>query len=270
MATTAAPIPEPATRSVGSSPTLRSLRAPRAPNVTPGSAMAPLSTVAGQGGGMASPITPWNAGNNLTRTQVNPVDPADTAASRGAMFTALKGLQTLPDRQQLALDALQLFDEQTDAGYQQRLREVGQRAAKLGRMGSGMTTSELSDVFVARERDRDAVKRGLANEAAGMQLDDQLSRLGAIGALNQQLFGQDAFKRGEVRSERDFQYGVGRDEDTHLLATLQTLLPLAYGGNPSDALLGASGGAQQGAGQSAAGVAQLIMEAIRRRTSGDQ
>lgn len=233
---------------------------------------APALPLTGAGGAAATgtapgPITPWGAGNNLVGAQVNPVDAGDTAASRGQMGTALQSLNSLPDRQTLALDALNLFDEQTDAGYQQRLRGVGQQAAKFGRLGSGMTTSELGDVFVARERDRDHVKRSLANETAGMALSDQLDRLGAIGAVNQQQFGQDTIKRGEVRGERDFQHGVGRDADQHWLQTLQTLLPIAYGGNPSDAYFAAGADARQQSGQTNQALGQLLLEALRGRNT---
>lgn len=272
------------------------LSAFNAPNVNPvPNGMAPLSATAGgppvgmppaaapgtMGGGQsAGPISTWGGNNTLVGSQVNPVNRADTETARGMMLPALQSLQTAPDRSQLALDALKLFDDQTEAGYQQRLRGVGQQAAKLGRVGSGMTTSELNDVFVARERDRDAVKRGLANDAASQTLSDRLATLGAIGGVQGQLAGQDTAARQEVRGERDYQFGVTRDDrdfaygadrdaDQFWLQTLQTLAPYAYGGNPSGTQLAASAGQSQQAGQSAQNVWTLIEEALRRRRGSE-
>jgi hypothetical protein len=67
-------------------------------------------------------------------------------------MTSLQGLSSAPDRAQLAAQALQLQRTMTEPQFQQDMRSVGQKAAAFGRTGAGMTTNELTDVALAREK----------------------------------------------------------------------------------------------------------------------
>lgn len=138
-------------------------------------------------------------------------DPSgESVESRQLAMQALRRVMGGPDRAQLANQALELFDESSDPAYQQRLRGVGQKAAALGRVGAGMTTNELTDVFTTRERDRDRLKRGLALETAQQELGDRFGRLSAATGAGGQFRGEDlaeaGFRQGlrmEDRGERD-------------------------------------------------------------------
>jgi hypothetical protein len=153
-----------------------------------------------------------------------------------------------PDRGQLAQDMYGVLEERARPGFDQRLRSVGQKAAAWGRMGAGLTTSELGDVEMTHNRDLDLSRRQLAAEGAGYTLDDRLKQLGAakdvfgavssannaasMGAqeLNQQnfnnmltlgrdiygresdAFGRDVGERNYSRGDEYGQFDVGRSK----------------------------------------------------------
>lgn len=111
----------------------------------------------------------------------------ESDAARRYASEALGSLNGAPSRAQLAADAFDLIQQRGAPQYEQELRGVGKRAAALGRIGAGMTTNELTDVFSQRQRDLDLTRRELANSAAGMELSDRTNRLssslGAMGAF---------------------------------------------------------------------------------------
>jgi hypothetical protein len=124
------------------------------------------------------------------------------------------GLENLqgPDRAKLAMDAFQRFQEQGDPAYQTRLREVGQKAAALGRIGAGMTTSDLGDVNVRREQELLREQGRLSGEAAGLSLQDRLaaqsgleSGAGTLAGLGGEEFNRGIQQRHELRGERGYQ-----------------------------------------------------------------
>jgi hypothetical protein len=115
----------------------------------------------------------------------------DTQNLRGQVLSGVSGLNSSPNRQQLASDAFKLLQEQSQPQYEQDLRGVGQKAAALGRIGSGMTTSDLGDVAQRRNEYFGQQARGLAGDAASQQLQDQLNRLSATQGAYGQLAGQD-------------------------------------------------------------------------------
>lgn len=84
-----------------------------------------------------------------------------------------------PDRGQIANDLYGVLEERARPGFEQRLRSVGQKAAALGRVGAGLTTSELGDVETLHNRDLDLSRRQLASEGAANTLSDRLQQLGA-------------------------------------------------------------------------------------------
>ena len=108
--------------------------------------------------------------------------------------------------------------------FQRELRDVGARAASLGRVGAGVTTNELTDVFSQRQRDLDQVRSGLAIDSAGREFGDRFNQLGASQGVAGQLFSQDigdaSFQqglRGEARGERGFQAGQAGQEANRAL-----------------------------------------------------
>lgn len=151
---------------------------------------------------------------------------ADVRSLRGTLNTQAQGLAQGPSRADLAADAFDILRRRSEPEYQRRLRDVGTRAAALGRIGAGMTTTELGDVASLRNRDLLLAQESLANTAAQQELADRLGIFSAIGGLQNQLFGQDLAsdraslsrelaqsqeqrglrdeRRGERASQRDF------------------------------------------------------------------
>lgn len=115
----------------------------------------------------------------------------DLAQLRSDILEDLGTVREGTDRASLAAEAFRLIQEAGEPVYQRGLREVGQRAATLGRIGAGVTTNELTDVFTQRERDLDFLRRGLALEAAQQTLQDRFGILGATQGVSQQFLGQD-------------------------------------------------------------------------------
>jgi len=103
---------------------------------------------------------------------------ADTQGVRSGLAAALAKLQG-PDRQSLVARAFQRLREESEPGFQQELRQVGQKAAALGRLGAGMTTSDLGDVAQRRNEFLGRRMAELSDDAASQELAD---RLGVAGA----------------------------------------------------------------------------------------
>lgn len=138
---------------------------------------------------------------------------ADSGDATRARQLASQGLESMyggPDRQQLALQTLRLAQEQAEPAYQQRLQDIGRKAAALGRVGAGMTTNEIGDLELARQREQNQLARQVSLDTAGQMMSDRQSQLQAAQGLAGQLQGQDLaganFQQGlrqEGRTERD-------------------------------------------------------------------
>lgn len=115
----------------------------------------------------------------------------ESAQLRQTLMGQFSGLSTAPDRLALAAQALSLQRQATDPAWRNDLRTVGQSAAALGRIGAGMTTTELDDVTLAREKALGLYGQQLANDAAGQTLQDRLNVFGAGQGLQGQFSGQD-------------------------------------------------------------------------------
>jgi biotin operon repressor len=115
----------------------------------------------------------------------------ETGQARSTLMDLLGSLSDTPSRTDLALEAFDLFSERGEPRFQQELQNVGRQAASLGRIGAGLTTSQLGDVQSNRERELALARRELANTAAGQTLQDQLAKLGGAGGVASLLGGQD-------------------------------------------------------------------------------
>lgn len=111
----------------------------------------------------------------------------DTGAVRGQVQSQLnQALNSTPDRGALAKSNFDLLQESYAPKFEQELRGVGQRAAALGRVGAGLTTSDLGDVAQRKNEFFGQQARGLANDAAAQTLNDAGQRVGlAQGVLGQ-------------------------------------------------------------------------------------
>jgi hypothetical protein len=124
-----------------------------------------------------------------------------------------------PDRGKLAADTYQLLLERSQPGYDQGVRALGQNAARLGRIGSGLTTNELTDFATQRERGLDQSRRELATGAAGMTLQDAIDRLGAARSTSDSFAGQDTAAGGLNLSA----YNSGRAADAQRFGSILDL-----------------------------------------------
>lgn len=245
------------------------------PMVNPGvpGAMQPPAPPAGQ---PPAAITPFGPGQNDLRYQNITANDPRLGTTQGQVDTARDTLASTPDRTELAAQALQLLRERSAPQYAADQRAIGQSAAKFGRIGAGMTTNELTDLNLTRERDLDRSSRELANQAAGSTMSDRLARVGALSGLETQQFGQGQAGRDELRGERGYQNETDQrardDERTRLLLEDQLLNSqfgreqsraalvgqLGFGQDPTGVLQGQGDYYGDMAGQSGGGASDLL------------
>ena len=127
---------------------------------------------------------------------------------RDMSMQQLQGLNTAPDRVQLAAQALQLQREMTQPQWLQDQRTVGQNAAAMGRIGAGMTTNELTGLTLAREKALGQYGEQAALEAAGQTMADRLAKFGATSGYQNQITGQDYGRASGLSGLVGQQFGI--------------------------------------------------------------
>jgi hypothetical protein len=207
-----------------------------------GSVSPPVPGSGAQPGGQPSvpyaALSGFGPGNDLIGTQIAP-----TAG---------------PDRAALAGQAYDLIAQQAEPAYQQQLRTVGQDAAKFGRIGSGLTTSQLGDVQALHQRDLNQAQQALSINAGGQTLADQAALRGELrgergyqGGLQTQA-QQDAINQQLVQDQL-LNSATGREQ-----GRIGDLIQLGQTGNPGSTLLGASGQVANQAGQTGQNASDLL------------
>lgn len=156
-------------------------------------------------------ITPFGPGNDLVYGQINPEGSDRLKQYQDQLLSYSQGLADTPDRNELARQSWEQIAQASEPEFQKELQGVGQKAAALGRIGSGITTSELGDVTLQREKYLGNLQRQLATEASGQTLSDRLARLQAGQGLEAQQYGQEAGNRAELRGERGYQHDVAQE-----------------------------------------------------------
>lgn len=121
---------------------------------------------------------------------------SDVGRARGLALQQLERAMNAPDRKQIGAETLALLEERSQPGYEQTLRQVNARNAAMGRRGSGITTNELGDVTLARERELGLARRDLANEAAARTLQDNIDRTNLAMGVTTGLGAEDRGKFG--------------------------------------------------------------------------
>ena len=115
----------------------------------------------------------------------------DTMKARGFVVPALEKAMTGPERNALAEESLALLEARSQPGYEQALRQTTARNAAMGRRGSGITTNELGDVQLARERELALARRDLANDASSRTMQDRADRTNLALGVTQGLGAED-------------------------------------------------------------------------------
>ena len=160
-------------------------------------------------------FTPYGPGNTLRNQQIAPQGLGGVGGEMSPQATRARELASMdlenlggPDRGQIASDTLRRLIADTEPAFQQELRGVGQRSAALGRLGSGMTTSDLGDVSQRRNQAITSEAGRLADEAASASLSDRLDVFGARSSAASRFQGDDL-----SREAQSYNQGRGiRDE----------------------------------------------------------
>lgn len=134
------------------------------------------------------------AGQQYGAANLAPIG-AEAARARGLAAGQLEGVGGAPSRQDIALQRFQDLLGQTEEQRQLGTRAIGQSAAKFGRMGSGMVTTDLGNLEERLQTGLQREARGLAADTAAQEEADRLNRLQAtLGAAGQ--FGGEDYQRG--------------------------------------------------------------------------
>jgi len=249
---------------------------PAAPAPTPAAGSLPAAPAGAN-------VTPINPAQSYRGQTITPVASPQLQQLQGYTQGAAQQVAQGPDRTALAQRAFDLYRQSTEPAYQQQLRQVGQRAAALGRVGAGLTTSELGDVATLRNRALAQTGEDLALQASGQTLQDRLAQLQGLQGAQAQEYGQEAAGRGELRGERGYtdqlaQEAQQNDINQQMLqdqflnsatgrytSELNTLGDLGYGGQPGGTLLGAGQQYGQNASNAYAGVGDLLQQYFLNR-----
>jgi len=138
------------------------------------------------------------AQSNIGQAQLGPLGGIgnDVGQARSATLSALGSLNNAPSRSQTAQNLYGALSDQETANTGAKIRDLGQRSAALGRLGSGMVTSEAGDIFGQREANLAAIKAQLAAQTSGQEQGDILNRIQAAQGVTQGLGGLDLAQSG--------------------------------------------------------------------------
>jgi hypothetical protein len=186
---------------------------------------------------------------NLIGSQFTPGQSPGAQTAQGDVLANLQGLQNAPDQAALEQQQFQALAGQSNPIYQQNLRTVGQDAAKYGRIGSGVTTSQLGDVASNYNQYLGNTAAQLAASGAQQQYQNQLSGLGASQNVLGQLSGLDQQQYGNLVGERGYQQGLSQQAYGNAMGENSLLASLGgFGGSPLDSANYYSQQGQQGMG----------------------
>lgn len=116
----------------------------------------------------------------------------DTGDVRRMTLDQLKTvMNTTPDRATLAANTFQRLLDDSNPQFMAELRAANAKNAAMGRRGSGMATTDLGDVQQRREEQLMRRRAELADNAAGLALSDQMSKLDASRGVGESFAGQD-------------------------------------------------------------------------------
>jgi len=121
----------------------------------------------------------------------------DTKDLRGMTKGQLdKLLNSAPDRTTLASNSLKRLIDDTNPQFEQDLRGVNKKAAAMGWGGAGMVTQDLGTV--AQRRNEQIIRRSqeLADQAAGLTLQDEQDKLNASRGVMTDFGGMDTAAGG--------------------------------------------------------------------------
>lgn len=242
----------------------------------------PGAGVAGQPAAAPRPGT-FGPGNDARFTTVAPTPSAAASGWQGmlggAVSSAMSPVNIDSGRMGMVNQALADYDTENQPRLQESFQQIGRRSAALGRGGSGMTDRDIGNAGASYERNRLLARNSLLRDAMESDMGDRFARVGMLSGLYGQQSGIDAGARGEQRTERDYQYGVGEDARTQAIqaqllgdqlygSQFNRNLALAGAGNPNVLASYLGGAAAQGhasAGDFYSGAGGLLGDWFSRR-----
>lgn len=151
------------------------------------------------------PITEFGPGNDLRSSQVNPTASDRLKRLQGTVDTGVAAVGSSPSLSDAAAKQFELLGKQSAEQRRLGIQDIGRSAATLGRLGSGMVTTDLGNLEdVLRTREENA-RAGLSANIAQQEAADRRANLASTSGLEGQVYGQEAGARGEVRGERGYQ-----------------------------------------------------------------
>jgi hypothetical protein len=220
-------------------------QSPTMPNVnpTPASPVLPMPSSPAQTSAPASPA-PLPLPVQSNTAQLSRINPANDLRSIQIAPTAG------PSRSQIALDRLKSFDMGQADDRQRGIQGIGRAAARLGRLNSGMVTTDLGNLEERLNRERERTLLDLSANTAEGEIGDA------------------RYDRGELRTERGFQTGqaenaIDRNVQQRLLE--ETLLGNEW--NRNRVLADAELKLGESAGQSGSEAMDALAELIRNRAA---
>lgn len=195
----------------------------------------------------ADAITDFGPGNDLRFSQINPVDNPRLARLNDLVDQFTGRIASSPDITHAGLDKLKLFEDQTADARTLGSRDIGRDAARLGRLGSGVVTTQLGDLENTLQTNLNRARTGLASDLTMQEAADRRANAGVLSTLQDQVFGQGAQKRAELRGERGYEYGVGTDAYNRAVEQRkleEDLKNSAFGREATAAQLGLAGAGQ--------------------------
>lgn len=124
---------------------------------------------------------------------------ADSGKVQAMTLADLEKVRGGVDRAGIAANVYDTLAERGRPEFEGRVRQLGQKTAALGRVGSGIYGSNLTDLNAERDRELSLSRQELANGAASETLNDRLSILNATRGVGSDFAATDAARGADAR-----------------------------------------------------------------------
>lgn len=139
---------------------------------------------------------------------VAPQDSADLQRFRTLLSGSADALTNLPDRVATAQSMLDAEIARSKPQFNADLEDATKLAAANGVLKSGMLADRYGTITNQRTQNLDALRAQLIGDATNASIDDRYRTLGAYQGLTGDTAAQEAGRRGEQRTERDYTTGL--------------------------------------------------------------
>ena len=192
------------------------------------------------------PMSAFDLAHNLINQQINPMG---------------------TNREQLAQDYFKNMMAQGQPEFQKNIRDITQRSAAGGRLGSGMYGSNLVDAATQYQNNMANQAANLAYTGGSAQIGDQQDNERALRGERgyQYALSQDATQQAvqqKLIEDQLLNSGFNRDQQQ-----IGNMINVGFNGNPSGAVLGAAGQTQAAASQGGANLNDMLYQYLQHRNT---